>query len=96
MQSPGPGRYCSENSTIASLARRYVQSTESPIFDAPFWSENGVSCPHERNKIGDSVLWLRQSPKSPNTDLSFFAFKRRFVPACASLNRGFRGLRYVV
>jgi hypothetical protein len=22
-----------------------------------FWSENGVSCPHERNKIGDSVLW---------------------------------------
>ncbi len=33
-----------------------------------------------------------QSPKSPNPDLSFFAFKRRFVPACASLNRGFRGL----
>ncbi len=33
------------------------QSTESPIFDAPFRSENGVSCPHERNKIGDSVLW---------------------------------------
>jgi hypothetical protein len=36
-----------------------IQSTESPIFDAPFWSENGVSCPqcgHERNKIGDSVL----------------------------------------
>jgi hypothetical protein len=36
------------------------ESTESPIFDAPFWSENGVSCPqcgHERNKIGDSVLW---------------------------------------
>ncbi len=36
------------------------QSTESPIFDASFWSENGVSCPqcgHERNKIGDSVLW---------------------------------------
>ncbi len=30
----------------------------NPIFDAPFWSENGVSCPHERNKIGDSVLWL--------------------------------------
>ncbi len=39
------------------------QSTESPIFDAPFWSENGVSCPqcgHERNKIGDSVLWTRR------------------------------------
>ncbi len=36
------------------------QSTESPIFDAAFWSENGVSCPqcgHERNKIWDSVLW---------------------------------------
>ncbi len=38
-----------------------MQSTESPIFDASFWSENGVSCPqcgHERNKIGDSVLWF--------------------------------------
>ncbi len=34
------------------------QSTESPIFDASFWSENGVSCSHERNKIGDSVLWI--------------------------------------
>jgi hypothetical protein len=32
------------------------QSTESPILDASFWSENGVSCSHERNKIGDSVL----------------------------------------
>ncbi len=32
------------------------QSTESPIFDASFWSENGVSSSHERNKIGDSVL----------------------------------------
>ncbi len=27
-----------------------------PDFDAPFWSENGGSCPHERHKIGDSVL----------------------------------------
>jgi hypothetical protein len=37
--------------------RRYSeQSTESPILDAPFWSENGVSCPCERNKIGDSAL----------------------------------------
>jgi hypothetical protein len=35
-----------------------MQSTESPIFDAQFWSENGVSCPHKRNKIGDSVLWM--------------------------------------
>ena len=34
------------------------QSTESPIFDAPFWSENWISCPHERHKIGDSVLCL--------------------------------------
>ncbi len=34
------------------------QSTESPILDAPFWSENGVSCPCERNKIGDSVLCI--------------------------------------
>jgi hypothetical protein len=36
-----------------------AQSTESPIFDASFWSEIGVSCPqcgHERNKIGDSVI----------------------------------------
>jgi hypothetical protein len=32
------------------------QSTESPILDASFWSENGVSCSHERNKIGDSVI----------------------------------------
>ncbi len=37
--------------------RWHDQSTESPILDAPFWSENGVSCPCERNKIGDSVLW---------------------------------------
>jgi hypothetical protein len=28
----------------------------APIFDASFWSEKGVSCSHERNKIGDSVL----------------------------------------
>ncbi len=28
----------------------------APILDAHFWSENGVSCPDERNKIGDSVL----------------------------------------
>jgi hypothetical protein len=37
------------------------QSTESPILDASFWSENGVSCPqcgHERKKIGDSVLCM--------------------------------------
>jgi hypothetical protein len=33
-----------------------MQSTESPIFDASFGSENGVSCSHERHKIGDSVL----------------------------------------
>jgi hypothetical protein len=32
------------------------QSTESPIFDAHFWPEHGISCPYERNKIGDSVL----------------------------------------
>ncbi len=34
-----------------------------PDFDASFWPENGVSCPqcgHERNKIGDSVLWVRR------------------------------------
>jgi hypothetical protein len=37
-------------------ARHVNQITESPIFDAPFWSENGISCPYERNKIGDSVL----------------------------------------
>ncbi len=39
------------------------QSTESQIFDAPFWSRNGVSCPHERNKIGDSVLCLQSCYK---------------------------------
>ncbi len=35
-----------------------VQSMESPIFDASFWSENEESCSRrrERNKIGDSVL----------------------------------------
>jgi hypothetical protein len=33
-----------------------MRCTESPILDALFWSENGVSCPRERNKIGDSVL----------------------------------------
>ncbi len=38
----------------------YNQGTESPIFDASFWSENGVSCSHERHKIGDSVLCLQQ------------------------------------
>jgi hypothetical protein len=39
---------------------RRNQSTESPILDALFWSENGVSRPH-RNKIGDSVLWSKRS-----------------------------------
>ncbi len=45
------------------------QSTESPILDASFWSENGVSCPqcgHERNKIGDSVLWTKTLEKCNN------------------------------
>jgi hypothetical protein len=44
--------------------RKAGKSSESPIFDAPFWSENGVSCPqcgHERNKIGDSVLCRKVS-----------------------------------
>ncbi len=36
-----------------------MQSTESPIFDATFWSENGVSCPHERHQIGDSAHVVR-------------------------------------
>ncbi len=48
-----------EQRIVVSFRHDCVQSAESPIFDAPFWSENGVSCPHERNKIGDSVLWLR-------------------------------------
>ena len=34
-----------------------LQSSESPIPDAHFCSENGVSCPYEQNKIGDLELW---------------------------------------
>jgi hypothetical protein len=41
-----------------ALRSDLMQSTESPILDASFWSENGVSCSHERNKIGDAVLWF--------------------------------------
>jgi hypothetical protein len=33
-------------------------------------------------------------PEIPESRFIVFAFKRRFVPACASLNRGFRGLVY--
>ncbi len=36
----------------------FAQSTESPILDAPFWSDNGVSFPYERKKIADSVLCI--------------------------------------
>jgi hypothetical protein len=48
-----------KHSTDSNASPSYhacVQSTESPILDAPFWSDNGVSCPCERNKIGDSAL----------------------------------------
>jgi hypothetical protein len=51
-----PGK---SSETLASLRNKNAreQSTESPIFDATFGSENGVSCPpYERNKIWDSVL----------------------------------------
>ncbi len=37
---------------------------------------------------------VKGSPRNPRIPSRFinFTFKRRFVPACASLNRGFRGL----
>jgi hypothetical protein len=35
---------------------------------------------------------MRAVPEIPESRFIVFAFKRRFVPACASLNRGFRGL----
>jgi hypothetical protein len=44
------------NSMRVCVCVCFIQSTESPILEAPFWSENGVSCPRERNKIGDSAL----------------------------------------
>ncbi len=43
-----------------------------------------ISDPHLRRPI--------QSPKSQIPDSSFYVFQRRFLPVCASLNRGFRGL----
>jgi hypothetical protein len=51
------------------------QSTESPIFDASFWSENGVSCPHERKKIGDSVIRAR----NPRFSFVRVSMKPRFL-----------------
>jgi hypothetical protein len=57
-----PGRLHPNDDNVAQ-ARGPKQSTESPIFEASFWSENGVSCSHERNKIGDSVLWSEDSSK---------------------------------
>ncbi len=35
---------------------------------------------------------LLSVPEIPESRFIVFAFKRRFVPACASLNRGFQGL----
>ncbi len=35
---------------------------------------------------------LQTVPEIPESRFIVFAFKRRFVPVCASLNRGFRGL----
>ncbi len=32
-----------------------IRARNPRFFDAPFWSENGVSSSHERHKIGDSV-----------------------------------------
>jgi hypothetical protein len=43
----GPWRLL-QNILIRALNPRFFM----PIFDAPFWSENWVSCPHERNKSG--------------------------------------------
>jgi hypothetical protein len=74
---------CIVSMQCGSCSRRFVfnavrvqggscsrQSTESPILDAPFLSENGVSCPHERNKIGDSVLWFKAVRRFTNTKAS--------------------------
>ncbi len=47
---PGRGKPTCNNFTKEQSIKRI------PDFDASFWSENGVSCSHERNKIGDSVL----------------------------------------
>jgi hypothetical protein len=71
------------------------QLAESPIFDAPVWSENEVSCPqcgHERNEIGDSVLWVAsyyiitnccmQSTESPIFDASFWSENGVSCPQC--------------
>jgi hypothetical protein len=38
------------------------------------------------------IFGPRAVPEIPESRLFVFACKRRFVPACASLNRGFRGL----
>jgi hypothetical protein len=62
------GRACKKGEE----ASRRQQSTESPILDAPFWSENGVSCPHERNKIGTTI------PKHFNHN-SWFKILGKFV-----------------
>jgi hypothetical protein len=66
---------CKKHSTCDRLRqthsicdRRMKQSTESPDFDAPFWSENGVSCPHKRNKIGDSVRWYEMQAATKHGD----------------------------
>jgi hypothetical protein len=64
--------------------RRLKQSTESPIFDASFRSENGVSCSHERNKIGDSVLWFEgiddKSGIGDFGDCKVYGLRLRAVP----------------
>ncbi len=63
-----PGHACVDVNPSCNFFQTTKQSTESPIFDASFWSENVVSCPqcgHERNKIGDSVLCYKASnPKA--------------------------------
>jgi hypothetical protein len=80
------------NNKTQVTQRIAAQSTESPIFDAHFWSENGVSSRYERNKIGDSVLWHRiavfsSQPTESNASLRSVVISHAcgFVRACKLL-----------
>ncbi len=63
-----PTIFCSH---LAKLLQKIIAEHGIPILmPLPYWSENGVSCPHERNKIGDSVLWIIASRKTSTSHVA--------------------------
>ncbi len=71
-----------ENREKAGLSKRGMSCRRLEKC-APFWSDNGVSCPCERNKIGDSALWSHACV-FVNPSCNYFTKEQRIKPDIAT------------